>query len=257
MSNNTYWEGKGIAQDKLDFLEAKMPSMGFTGNGYMDALIGISSLYYDRYNNGGGNILDGCYKEHIRKVVKLLHELNITKFVNDAEYAEDVVTQVVNTVYTHDYEYRVLYVIWNDSTKEYCYVDAFSFDTPAGCTLMTFGDALERDTHRAARCAGYTKVDFSAIKSSAEMSPKITPAATLPGWQWVQYSDGSGRLESKNNKVRYGLDYIGYDITSYLGFVEYNDSGSGWALFQDCFDAFKAFAEAKIAERIGDKNGTT
>lgn len=63
-----YWTENGTYQSICDELSCKMPDWGYTENPYLNLFIAISNLYYDLYNNGGGNVKD-CYEKAYRKYI--------------------------------------------------------------------------------------------------------------------------------------------------------------------------------------------
>ena len=67
---NTYWNHQGKHQQFLDQLEARIPRFGYTSNVYVNLMLAMSHLYYDAYNNGGGNICNGVYTRHFHTYVE-------------------------------------------------------------------------------------------------------------------------------------------------------------------------------------------
>ena len=66
---NTYWNSNGKYQDWVDKTSETMPDMYYTDNKFMNIFIAMNKVYYDIYNNGGGNLLDGCHKEALEFVL--------------------------------------------------------------------------------------------------------------------------------------------------------------------------------------------
>ena len=155
MESNIYWNGKGSHQPAADRLAEAIPTIGFTGNSYLDCYIGMARLYYDLYNNGGGNIIDGCHTDAVTKVKRVIREFSVDKFLCDDEYAENMMDKAVVIGSTHDDEYCKYPVKFRDDTKE-CWVGAPEAG-PANAQIVTFGDPLERDTYLAYRCSGYNR----------------------------------------------------------------------------------------------------
>ena len=56
LENNTYWDGAGKYQSWADMVSETMPTYNKTDNEYMNVFISISKIYYEIYNNGGGNL---------------------------------------------------------------------------------------------------------------------------------------------------------------------------------------------------------
>lgn len=75
--------------------------------------------------------------------------------------------------------------------------------------------------------------------------PKYTQAKNLPqGWQWVDYGDASGHLQSPD-----GESYFGYDRQSYYhaGGIEYQVSRDRhYTAFWGTMEDFKTYAESVI-----------
>lgn len=74
--SNTYWNNKGKYQREYDALWKHVPMRGMTKDRFLNALIGISKIYYDVYNNGLCNeevVLDYA-EDHIREIIPYLSE---------------------------------------------------------------------------------------------------------------------------------------------------------------------------------------
>lgn len=151
--SKTYWNEHGAHQQDAAHLADLIPTVGFTGNGYLDCYIGMSRLYYDLYNNGGGNVADGCHNDAVKKVKRVIREFSVDKFLCDEEYAESMMDKAVVIASTHDDDYCKYTVKIRDDTKEY-WLGA-SNDDPLNTLFVNFGDPLERDEYLAQRCHGY------------------------------------------------------------------------------------------------------
>ena len=79
--DKTYWNEEGKYQAFCDAALDKTPTYGMTNNVYMNALIAISHVYYDVYNNGGGNIEDVYKSEFKRCVTPLFPDIDIHDFI--------------------------------------------------------------------------------------------------------------------------------------------------------------------------------
>lgn len=98
-------------------------------------------------------------------------------------------------------------------------------------------------------------LEKSYIPEEPEDNTRIVPAASLPkGWNWVQYDDGSGSLESPEGKSYFLYDwntgeYKTTDEDKYYDFYlnENYDTG-GYSI--GSFVEFKEYAENVIKERI-------
>ncbi len=122
---NTYWSGNGKYQAFVEHLEDKLPSWGYTSNVYMNLFITMSHLYYDAYNNGGGNIPD-CYMGDFHRNVKpYLPDINPHKFIDfdadileDAQAVELAMDQALEFLKDKDLSFHE-YKVWS-SNKEEC-----------------------------------------------------------------------------------------------------------------------------------------
>lgn len=74
--SNTYWNNKGKYQREYDALWKHVPMRGMTKDKFLNALIGISKIYYDVYNNDLCNeevVLDYA-EDYIREIIPYLSE---------------------------------------------------------------------------------------------------------------------------------------------------------------------------------------
>jgi hypothetical protein len=73
----TYWNHKGKHQEVYDRLFPKLvPASGETATTAGEWLRCISKLYYDYYNNGGGNIADGALRYHMEYIETRISQLS-------------------------------------------------------------------------------------------------------------------------------------------------------------------------------------
>lgn len=140
---NSYWGNNGKYQDELDKLESLKPDYGMTENKYMNLLITISSIYYDVYNNGGGNLRD-CYPDRIEKylvpfatelkTIRLNVTLNtlIKNFKND-EKLEAFMDEIIMYLQDKDLDFKMYSVFFNHETEELSKVEKEGFNR------ITFG----------------------------------------------------------------------------------------------------------------------
>lgn len=68
MIENTYWNSNGKHQAIADQLRKLVPGSGPADTPHGDLLRCVTNLYYDFYNNGGGNIVYGSYNDQVRRV---------------------------------------------------------------------------------------------------------------------------------------------------------------------------------------------
>ena len=92
----TYWNNNGKHQEWVEKINDTMPSMYDTDNYYMNVFIAFSNIYYDIYNNGGGNIEDGCYDDSLRMLYNFLGlgNFNWYQAAHDFDYLEDKANEI-------------------------------------------------------------------------------------------------------------------------------------------------------------------
>lgn len=100
-----YWDQTGKYQVEYDRLYAKLvPRMGKAPTKRGELLRVASRLYYDIYNNGGGNIHDGALDDEL----KMLDTFNIPNSdiffykTIDLEIMEGVIDTIIERVMTAD-----------------------------------------------------------------------------------------------------------------------------------------------------------
>jgi len=80
-NEKTYWNHNGKYEKEYNQLwEKYVPSEGYTDNKYINALIAMSKMYYDAYNNGLCNE-DVLYNNFYSYVSEVKEELNVDKEV--------------------------------------------------------------------------------------------------------------------------------------------------------------------------------
>lgn len=116
---NTYWNEQGKHQAFLAQAEDRYPSYGYTSNIYLNMLICMSHLYYDAYNNGGGNIKD-CYRgDFWRYVTPYLSDIDIYDFIHCREaQMEQAMDKVLDYLQDKPLDFTVYTVWW--SYKDRC-----------------------------------------------------------------------------------------------------------------------------------------
>lgn len=119
--NKTYWNNNGKYQQFVSETNKKMPNYGNTSNPYMNLYIDISKLYYDCYNNGGGNIVD-CYMDKVERIQERAKKIDITRLRNDEEYLESITNKVMEYLLDKDLSYeKITYYFFHDKTDELYY----------------------------------------------------------------------------------------------------------------------------------------
>lgn len=143
-----YWSRDGRFEEDLERMESQMPDIGFTGNGYTDALIIACKLYYDAYNNGGCNIDEHYLTEAKRILTPLMPSFNISAFINCVEdKMEKEMDSIILLLRDKDLSFKNHYVIWNDDLQEIkiATMEESVEKRPEGWCLVTFGDVRKRD----------------------------------------------------------------------------------------------------------------
>ena len=155
MLKKSYWEGTGKHEELLTKLKKASPDWGYTGNGYLDCYIAFAHLYYDAYNNGGGNIKD-CYKKDVKRyILPLFSDFDWHIFYN-CQHAEmeEWGDRIIERVANEDIRYLIWQVDFNEQAQELRMHDpvicsaenAGSFEEKAeGWSSITFGDVRKRD----------------------------------------------------------------------------------------------------------------
>lgn len=139
---NTYWEGHGKYEEQVKALNEAMPSIGYTDNVNMNLFIAMSHLYYDAYNNGGGNIED-CYTKDFHLYVE-----PVTPFVDLEDFAEcrfskmeKQMDRVLAYLKGKNISYTV-YTVWDNYDEKKV---SRTKQTGPGWAPITFGSEEERD----------------------------------------------------------------------------------------------------------------
>lgn len=111
----TYWNNNGKYQEWVDKINDTMPSMYDTDNYYMNVFIAFSSIYYDIYNNGGGNIEDGCYDDNLRTLDNFLGlgNFNWYQATHDLDYLEDKANEIFEKLMEQDLSFEN-HGFWNE-----------------------------------------------------------------------------------------------------------------------------------------------
>lgn len=109
----TYWNGNGKYQEWVDKINETMPSMYNTDNKYMNVFIAMSNIYYEIYNNGGGNIVDGCYTDSLKLIHRFIGKFNSRTAMNDLKYLEEKTNEVFEKLMDKDLSF-VNHGFWNE-----------------------------------------------------------------------------------------------------------------------------------------------
>lgn len=113
---NTYWNDNGKYQEWVNEVSETMPNMYDTDNKYMNIFIAMSNLYYEIYNNGGGNIADGCYSDELKLIHKFIGKFNSRTAIKDEKYLEDKTNKVFEKLMDKDLSFEN-HGFWNNGTE--------------------------------------------------------------------------------------------------------------------------------------------
>ena len=133
---NTYWESHGKYQEQANQLSDMMPDFSYTDNPYLNLFIAMSHLYYDAYNNGGGNIED-CYQKDFEKyVLPMMPEMSIDDFIDcHWEHMEEAMDKTIEFLQGKDMQHTSYPVWWNCDEEEISYTEK----TGDGWKAVLFG----------------------------------------------------------------------------------------------------------------------
>lgn len=109
----TYWESNGKYQEWVDEINETMPDMYYTDNKYMNVFIAMSNIYYEIYNNGGGNIVDGCYTDALKLIHGFIGKFNSRTAMNDLQYLEEKTNEVFENLMGKDLSF-INHGFWNE-----------------------------------------------------------------------------------------------------------------------------------------------
>lgn len=140
----TYWNSQGKFQKESDKISKLMPCWGKTNNPYLNLYLTASSLYYDVYNNGGGNIIDSYVKDieqYIKPYANELKGINfnctintIIKNLKTEEKLEKFVDSVIEFVMYKDLSYDKYCAYFSNETE------VISFEKKEGLDEISFGN---------------------------------------------------------------------------------------------------------------------
>lgn len=181
---NSYWGENGKYQDLADKLGERAPGYGYTSNVYVNMYLVMAHLYYDAYNNGGGNIDDSYVKDfHFRVEPYLGDKVKIEPFLNeDFATMESMVNTVFEFIMDKNLDFPI-YSFWCNHD-----IQAISDYEPEGELLnkgywfkATFGEPEEMDNFKKTWCLKYedlsekfSKEDLdSVIKSCEDISKAV------------------------------------------------------------------------------------
>lgn len=111
--NNTYWNSNGKYQAWVDKVEETMPDMYYTNNKHMNVFIAMCNIYYEIYNNGGGNIMDGCYTDALKLIHGFIGKFNSRTAMNNFDYLEEKTNEVFEKLMDKDLSFEN-HGFWNE-----------------------------------------------------------------------------------------------------------------------------------------------
>jgi len=142
---NTYWNENGKHQAFLDQASEKMPSIGYTGNPYMNMFIAMSHIYYDAYNNGGCNIEDHYMRDFRRYVHPMLPDLSVSDFISGREVLmEAAMDRVLEFLKDKPMDFPAYKVWFSYEDKCLSHMEPGEED-PRVWSVLSFGELAERN----------------------------------------------------------------------------------------------------------------
>ena len=104
-NNKTYWNSNGKYEKEYNQLwEQYVPSEGYTDNKYINALISMSKMYYDVYNNGLCNE-DNLYDDFYSYISAIKEELNVdNKVISNVLRKRYSLEMIEEAIYVWDEE---------------------------------------------------------------------------------------------------------------------------------------------------------
>lgn len=146
---SNYWNGNGKCQTEVDRLCDLMPSLGKTDNKYMNLFLIVNKLYYDVYNNGGGNIknsLEDYVENYIKPFANEIKAINFNVTLNtiyrnlkNEVKLEKFLDEVILLVSDKDLSYTK-YVVYYDYNNE-----KLSYSKKEGFNEISFGERDQYD----------------------------------------------------------------------------------------------------------------
>ena len=111
-----YWNSQGKYQGWVNEIGKTMPSMYYTDNKYMNIFIAMNKVYYDIYNNGGGNLLDGVHKEALEYIREFVGRFNLKRAIKEHDYLEERTNTVFEKLMDKDLSFEN-HGFWNEWRK--------------------------------------------------------------------------------------------------------------------------------------------
>lgn len=138
-----YWEEQGKYQDEVNRIEKITPDMCMTNNKYMNLYLIASKIYYDVYNNNGGNITE-CFIEDIEKYLLPFEHYFKMSFTGDPskirrrfcnkKTLENFMNRVIEIIKDEDLNYTQ-YTVYQDFENK-----QISKDFKKGFQKIIFGE---------------------------------------------------------------------------------------------------------------------
>jgi hypothetical protein len=111
-----YWNSQGKYQGWVNETGKTMPSMYYTDNKYMNIFIAMNKVYYDIYNNGGGNLLDGVHKEALEFIREFVGRFNLKRAIKEHDYLEERTNAVFEKLMDKDLSF-INHGFWNNGRE--------------------------------------------------------------------------------------------------------------------------------------------
>lgn len=167
--NNTYWNHNGKYQRLVDGLSHRAPGHGYTSNVYVNIYLVMAHLYYDAYNNGGGNIQDSYAKDYHNRVEPYLGEkVDIKAFLDEKyEKMETTIDAVLEFIKDKNLDFPI-YSFWCNHDMQ-----AISNSEPVGELAdkgywfgATFGEPEEMNRYKETWCRKYKDLSGEFLRGA-------------------------------------------------------------------------------------------
>jgi len=110
----TYLNGEGKYQKEYDMINDNLvPSQGFTDNIYVNAVIALSKIYYDYFNNGYANLQNAD-----RSLWHRIEQIGITDWRPLTSWEDEPEPRVEDMKYLDDMADKVIKIAWDNLKDE-------------------------------------------------------------------------------------------------------------------------------------------
>lgn len=112
---NTYWSGNGKYQAWVNKIQSTMPDKYYTSNQYMNLFIAMCNIYYDIYNNGGGNLKSSpVFTKAIEKLKQYIGRFDVRRMIKEPMYLEEKTNKVFEKLMQQDLSFENAYLWVNN-----------------------------------------------------------------------------------------------------------------------------------------------